>query len=272
MQMVDFEYDGVRLSDYGMTIGSFDSSIDDIQNVGNSISLNQVKAHYSDEFYISGYQYEEPLQTTFSVIKKGCNTADESISDMEFGHLMRWLNRKTYSILRPIYDDDSFMDLYFMGTFNVMPIKVSGLIIGLELTFNANAPYGYYNSVTYAHIFQSSDDIFEINDYSEEIGHIYCDATIKILEDGFLKITNDLDTDNPVTIQNCKSGEIITMKGKPKIINTSLASHNKLYNDFNFNFLRIKNYPDNVTNRFHSSLRCEISLTYSPIRKVGLIL
>jgi hypothetical protein len=109
-----------------------------------------------------------------------------------------------------------------------------------------------------------------IQDYSDEVGYIYCDATIKCLEGGDLAIYNIDDNINDVIVNNCSAGEVITLRGQQKIIESD-SWHEALYNDFNYNFLRICNSYENTNNEFWASIKCEVTITYSPIRKVGLI-
>lgn len=272
MQMIDFEYNGERLSDHGMIICNFDSTSEDIQEAGNSIEINKIKAINSNEYLSAGYSYEEVFTKEFQVIKSGCSVVDEYITDVELNKLMRWLNRKSYCVFRPIYADDNFINVYFKGTFNIRLIKAGLDVIGLDLTFTSNAPYCFMEPTTYSYEFKSTDDKFIIHDISDEVGIIYCKTKIKCLESGNLIITNSLDKDNNIIINNCTVGEVITFDGDAKIITSSLSSHKNLCNDFNYSFLRIVNTYDDVQNIFKSSLKCEITISYSPIRKVGMVL
>ena len=103
-------------------------------------------------------------------------------------------------------------------------------------------------------------------DMSDEVGFIYCDATVTCQEAGDLEITNAIENRTTV-IKNVTAGEVITMNFP--IVETSIASH-KIQNDFDFDFLRIANTYDNRINTFSANLPCTIMLTYNPIRKVGI--
>ena len=271
MQMVDFEFNGPRLSDFDMTVGAFDTSIDEIQENTGKVTINHVKAAHSDRWMSTGYLYEDPIVVEFSCIRRGCTNMNGVITDREFGQIMRWLNRKKDCKMKPIYDDGSFSDLYFMGTFNVDPIKVGNQIYGVSVEFTADAPYGYHEPVNYK--YNSEDgDTFSVFDLSEEVGYIYCDMTIECLEGGDLTLSNSLDPDNSVVIKNCSSGEIITFNGRSKYVQTSLESHKKFFNDYNFNHPRIINTYDNNENIFTPSLSCNVTISYSPVMKTGVIL
>lgn len=272
MQMVDFEYNGERLSDYSLVISNFDGNGENVLDVGNSITINQIKATDSSEYISTGYSYEEVFTVEFQAIKITCSEVEDIITDTELNKLMRWLNRKQYCIFRPIYEDDNFMNIYYKGTFNVKPIKVGKDVVGLNLTFTANAPYGFMDEVNYNFEFKTPEDIFVIHNVSDEVGYLYCYTEITCLESGDLKITNSLDKYNDVIIKNCTKGEVLKLYGKQKIIESSLPGHNSLCNDFNYNFLRMNNTYDDMKNVFKSSLKCKINVKYSPIRKVGVII
>ena len=61
------------------------------------------------------------------------------------------------------------------------------------------------------------------------------------------------------------------MDGEHKII-TSDKNHKNLYNDFNYNFfdIDVSEYDGNE-NTYEVSIPCEITVTYIPIRKVGVM-
>lgn len=273
MFMTDFEYNGEKLSDYGLMPCFLDNSPESSIDVGNSLTINQVKAPSAIEYISVGYTYDDVLTKSFQTCRVNCTSSNlVYITDTEINNIMRWLNRKGFYKFKPIYDGGEFADVYFKGTFNVKPIISALGIIGLDLEFTANASYGFIEATTYTHEFTSTTDTFTITDESDEVGHIYCTATITCLEDGDLKIANTNDTNNQVVINGCTAGEVITMNGAQKIISSSLNAHTSLPNDFNYNYLRINNTYENRVNVFTSSIKCTVTLEYSPIRKVGLII
>ena len=270
MQMIDFEYNGEKLSDRNLMLCSFDGTNDEVE-VANQVSINKVKTPNSNKSMAVGSSYDDDLSRSFSICKNVCGDDDDlTISDTELNRIMRWLNRKRFCKFKPIYDNGSFKNVYFNGTFNISLVKVGDDVVGLNLTLNTDSPFGYIEPLTYNYTFNNANTSFVIDDTSDEIGHIYCTAIIKCLEAGDLKISNSLDTDNTVIIKNCAANEVITLHGEQKIIESS-KTHKALYNDFNYNYLRVNNTYENVRNIFTSNLSCEITLSYSPIRKVGLI-
>lgn len=274
MHLVDFEYNGETLSEHGLTICTFDS-YDDSIDVGNNITINSVKAPNSEKHISIATSYEDNLSVEFQVCSISCETGEVSelaITDEQLNELMRWLNRRGYYKFVPIYDDESFQDVYYNGTFNVKPIKIGNSIVGLNLTLQTNAPYGFVEAPGKSFTFGDNDREFVFFDTSDEIGCQYCDVTIKCLEAGNLIISNSLDTANDVIVYNCTEGETIVLKGESKIIETSSESHKTIHNDFNYRYLRIKNTYEDNKNVFTSTLKCEVSIEYSPIRKVGIVL
>ena len=271
MRMVDFEYDGIRLSDKGYGICNFDGG-DDSQDIGNALSLNNIKAQNRNDYFLSNAAYEDVFAPEFQICKIACgNDSDFVLSADDMSFIMRWLNRKKYLKFKPIYDDESFSDVYYMGTFNVSIIKLAGRIIGLTLQFKTNAPYGFGDDVTASAELSSITDKMEIENASDEIGNIYCDVEITCNGAGDLEISNSADPNNVVSVKNCQKDEVIKMYGSTKIIESSLAGHTKLYNDFNYNYLRIVNSFENRANKFTSTIPCTIKITYTPIRKVGFV-
>ena len=271
MQMIDFEYNGEKLSDRNLMLCSFDSPSDEVQ-IGNQVSITTIRMPNSNKHMSVGYTYDEVLMVEFSICKNFCNTDVPAISDAELNSIMRWLNRKRFCKFKPIHDDGSFKDVYFYGTFNIVPVKMGTNIVGLNLSLTTNAPFGFVESQKYSFTFDDENTEFVIDDMSDEIGHLYCDATIQCLESGDLEISNSLDINNTIIIKNCVAGETITLYGEQKIIETDKASHSRLYNDFNYRYLRINNTYEDTQNVFTSNLSCEITLSYSPIRKVGMII
>lgn len=276
MYCTDFEYDNQRLSDYGCVVCHISDSADlQTVNIGSKITFNTINMTQQNKFKAMSTQYDEAYTTTFEIGKFSCNTDDYELSQEEVSALMRWLNKKSYKKFKAVYKDGEFGNVYYMGSFNVEMITYAGKIIGLSLTLQTNAPFGYYEQVEYSMNFVTADDTNSLFDISDEIGTIYAqNVVIECLEDGDLSIHNSQDGKRSTVIKNCVKGEVLTLDGENKII-TSSVNHPKLYNDFNYNYLRISNKNestiDDIENIFTVSLPCNISFTYSPICKMGIV-
>lgn len=279
MYCIDFEYDGQRLSDYGCVVCHISSSPDlNTVNIGSQITFNTINLPLQNKFKTMSAQYEEAYTTTFEIGKFNCNTDDDyALTQEEVSGLMRWLNKKKYCKFKMIYENDEFGNIYYMGSFNVQMITYGGDILGLELTLQTNAPFGYYEPIECEMEFITGGDNEQVSifDISDEIGYIYPhNVKIECEGNGDLKIHNSQDGLRSTVINNCVKGEILTLDGENKII-TSSKNHERLYNDFNYNFIKISNKNEStindIQNIFTASLPCKISFSYSPICKMGIV-
>lgn len=264
MKAVDFEYDGINLSDRGMIICTFgDKGIDTVSN-GCEISFNTVPVLGGTKHNLTSAKYDSCLQTTIQICRNACNGNRMEITNVEFRELTRWLNRKKFLKFK-ILDDDYF-DLYFNASFNISRIEFNGKIYGLELQVTTDRPFALKEPRTIVVNNNKEDGKYSLNDSSHEEGHIYPHTEITIKEDGDLKIHNAMEN-RDTYIANCVRGEVITMDYP--IIKSSIESH-KIENDFNFKFFRIANTFMNSRNDLTISIPCQIKLIYSPVVKVGL--
>lgn len=265
----DFVYNGRRLSDYGYTICKFGgSSGTETISFGNNLTFETVQNNGSHINKITSSDYGDAYSTTFQIIKDDCRGINDVkyITDIDYRKIMRWLNQKEYKKFIPISDNKYFTGLFFMGSFNISPIVFNGVIFGLELTFTSNAPYGFGTPIKIETNVQS----FDIYSDSDEIGFVYPKIEITCLQAGNLSITNSLDASSTV-INNCKANEVITLDSENQIIQSSV-SHDKLYNDFNFVYPKIFSTENNDKNTITVSLKNKMITSYTPIRKVGVIL
>lgn len=265
----DFEYDNEKLSDYGMIICSFDGN-GNLETVssGSDITFNQFKPSGSNNFHIYSFVYETSFTATFQICKNPClfhSQEEMVITPLELSSLQRWLNKKKYGKFKILQDD--YEDIYWNCTFVCKQINLSGRCVGLELTMTTDAPYAYKDDI-YLEFDASSNLNFSIYDVSDEIGFINPIITIKLLNSGNLTIKNSMDT-LYTKIDNCLYLEEIKLDCKNKIITSSTSSHD-FCKDFNFIFPKIFNTYDGNKNDFTLSLPCLITVTYSPIIKVGI--
>ena len=138
-------------------------------------------------------------------------------------------------------------------------------IYGIELTFISTYPYGFEDNIKQT----CNGKNFTIYNNSDEVGTLYPTVIITCNEAGDLSIENDMDNEIMV-IKNCSAGEVITIDSKYKIIFTNDKSHD-IYNDFNWNYLKVCNTYDMRFNNYISSLDITIEINYSPVRKVGMV-
>ena len=292
MYLVDFVYDGLKLSDYGCMVGSVVTENSDSIDMGSVIRLETVINHGSYRSEIVNADYPDVYTVTFDVFKTPCDDQADVFTEDEVTWFMRWLNRKEYKKFSPIYDTDDFYGLFFMGSFTeCKAISIQGQVYGFTLTFTSNSPFAYLDydpnefdvvdagdtfTVTnpYTGVSETlTGGIFTIDDDSEELGSVYPSSfSIKVTEAGNLVIWNEFDEETRYTeVKNCGVNEVITFDCIHKVI-TSSVDHAKLANDFNYVFPRLKNDMITNSNVFHVSLDGKVEIEYKPIRKVGVIL
>lgn len=273
MYATDFEYADKRLSDFNCITCYIDGSASvEEMNIGCDISFNTVKNNHSSIHSKTSSSYDNVYTTTFQIMKKDYqNEEDKYFSYDEVRSLYKWLNRHDYKKFKPLPDDDQCYDIHYYGSFNIAQIFVNGKIAGLTLTFTANAPYGFGEDNRFEITTSVTDNTFSLYGDSDELGSvIYPKVQIKCLTGGDLKITN-LTTKNKLYVHNCEADEMITIDGEHKIITTSNEAHTTLCSDFNYGYLDIQTgESDELENVYEVSIPCEITITYAPIRKVGV--
>ena len=269
MLATDFEYDGVKLSDFGFTLCEFDSSsgMEEV-SVGSVITFNTVSRHSGKIYGLPSTRYDETIEVTFSACKSPCDYSAIEVTSEELHDITRWLNRREFLKMQFLYDDDDMtgrQNVYYNASFNIAKVSLNGVIYGFTATMITNSPFGYGDEITETISVTSTSSSFTIEDQSGEIGVIY--PTIKIVcnESGDLELTNSTE-ECQLVINNCVAGETITIDGDTLIISTSESGH-ALYDDFNFDFFRISNTYSNRNNVITCSLRSTITITYTPIYK-----
>ena len=207
----------------------------------------------------------------FDICKNPCSNDMKVFSDIEISYIMSWLNKKRYERFYPIYDDNSYPDIYFKGSFNISAIYGNSGIIGFTLTFTPHAPYGF-DAEDEKYYSLEENKTFEFYNNSDEYGYLYpIEFVVKCGRSGEFIMSNSLDSRNTVKIKNCIEGETITFKCQEKIIQTDNNSHSSICKDFNYSYPRFVSNENENKNVFTVSMPCEITITYSFIRKAGII-
>lgn len=264
MTCSDFEYDGIRLSELGYMICNFDQNSNNTSS--SALTFNTISNGRGTQFYLTGSSYQECLEITFSICKSACISNVHEISLTEYTELLRWLNRKEFCKLKLLSDE--YMNIYFEGSFNISKREYSGKLIGLDLTFISNRPFGVYENKKIIFEAKTANSSFIFYDVSEEEGSIYPHMDITIAASGNLTIKNSQYNETMV-INDCIQGEVISLD-YPMISSSSAAHAQTLANDFNWSFFRISNTFRNRKNELTASLPCTIEMVYSPIAKIGI--
>ncbi len=270
--VTDFIYDDIRLSDLGYMVVSFNGSVNDEIATDSQLTFNHISLMGGKRQPYITAKYEDPLEIEMYIAKNSCicgverNNKDShiiSVSEMSF--LKRWLVRPTPHKL--VVESDEYTGVYWNGSFNVEEYVFGDGRIGVHLTFECDAPFGYMEDIVHSVTLQANET-YSFNCVSDEIGWIYPDIQITVLQSGNLEITNIAD--NRITkINNCSANEIITIDKKMQI--SSSDSTHRIFDDFNYVFYRITNSFKNFENTFESNLPVSITLTYSPYAKVVIV-
>ena len=273
MVLKNFSYDGQSLSEYDCMICTFGQGNSDVISNGSALTLETItsKQNYKNTIIDTSY---ESINITFSIATMNCqNLYDNHFTASEIANISKWLNRKTYHKFIPEYDEDVDDVIYYEGTFtSIQTHYIGGQVVGFDLTFTTNAPWGY---VDYSIKKKNVTELYLNND-SDDIGILYPNKfNIKLLggtgsgDNSVLKITNSSDLGHVTRIANCKQNEEITMDCIHEIIQST--NHSTLYNDFNYKFPRLKNTYYNSKNVITFSIPCDVEINYPIVRKVGII-
>lgn len=265
MYAEDFEYDGRRLSDYGLMICTFGSSSGtETVSTGAQINLTTVARFNNRRRSIVNANYAEYMKTTFYAAKNPC-VSDIDISPTEYREIVKWLNRRRFIPLRFLSLVGHSPDpCYFNAMFNIQKVTVGDRIVGIEMSVETDSPFGYGEQriETVMPGFDRQDYIEYISD---EVGFIYPRVKITLMEQGSLTIHNSLDKEDTV-ITNCSNGEVIIMDGDRQTLQTNFETHD-IYDCFNYNFIKLISHLNSGRNKFTSTVPCSIQFTYRPIMR-----
>lgn len=267
MNAIDFEYDGLRASDFNLIFCQFDGSGGvNITSAGSELNWNTVPISNGNKYLITDTSYDVVLETTFQMCKYDCKKGSPEYLTLEdCREISRWLNRKEAHTLRIISENKIYDYLLFEGSFNLNQIEINGGIIGYEFHFISNRPHAIGDLVRKNIVATTTDYEYKFYDVSDESGYIYPkNLTIRCLQSGTLSIKNLLENRTTV-IKNCSLNEIITFDDT-LYFSSSLQSH-KIQNDFNYVFFRIANTYENRLNSIVVNIPCEITFEYYPVIK-----
>ena len=269
MYFTDFEYGAELLSDYDCMVCSFDGNGGATTvSSGSDITFETVGTPKNNRFTLINSKYENPYTVTFQICKR--NTAEQKyFTPEETSKIQRWLCRREFHKFKVMSGE--LNDCYFMATFSTKKIEINGQTAGLELSMSTNAPFAYKEPDEITVTLTDTDKEVTIADLSDETGTGYPYLTIKMLEAGDLSIANSMD--NRITrLNGCQNGETIVLDGENGIITSSIRTSSELGKNgvFNFYFPRIINTYENNQNMYTFDRNCNVTLSYSPIKKIGL--
>lgn len=302
MYAESFEFNGVDCRDVGICMMDFDGfNNDGVASLGDEVSFITTRAAHSDRLHFHGYNREQTMTLHFQIGKDPAVASDMEFSRAELAFLKSWLERRDgYHFLRFFQKD--YEDTYFYCQIHVEWIRVTGRIVGAELSATCNAPYGYSGIQGMDVNLQDGDSFIVYND-SDEQGGLEIDQVEIGLEnaaDCTLTLTNHLENKYSLTggsdgshttiIQHCNDNEHIIIDGLHHSITTSNTQHTNgsICEDFNFCYPRLINistnlplvnyipsndnyhaYDENRINRFTvTGAPCHVTFAYRTIRSV----
>ena len=275
MYMTDFEFNNKLLSDFDCIPCCINKSagVEEL-SIGTDITFNTIKNNHSSISYITSTSYDVVYTTTFEICKNPCNKSQEEIfmTYDEARTLIKWLSQREYRKFKPISDYGDMHNIHYYGSFNIKQIMINGGIAGLSLTFTANSPYGFGETIV-NEFYASENESFYVYGDTDEYGVIYPKITLNIkqnsTQDVPFKMKNET-TGTELVIANCVENETITIDGEYKIITTDNEEHQKtICDDFNYEYIDILVQDDSCENEYIST-PCIVTFEYAPIRKVGV--
>lgn len=265
MNVTDFEYDGIKLSDMGYIVCNFDNKGNRVFENGSVLNFNTLSSQNGYKFDLVSSNYSECLGAVLQICKNPCSNKDNyNITKKDIIQISEWLNRREFHKLRFVSDD--YINVHTEASFNISCIEHAGNVVGFELNIVTNRPHLLLQSERIVLNNTITNGKKYIIDSGNAEGYIYPKMKITLKQSGNLSIFNELDNQEMI-IKNCTNGEIIEIDYP--IISTSVSGH-KIQDDFNWNFFRIVNTFRDKTNKITISLPCVIEIEYSPILKSGI--
>ncbi len=267
MHCINFTYDGESAEEHGVMICSFDGAEDGTFTAGSKVEMSTVKAPNRNRWMRTNAVYSEQLTFSFSICKHTCNSVEKDMffSAEDQARITRWLCRKNFYYLS--FDQEGFENIYYHAFLTVERRLAGGLVIGYDITATCDAPWGYSNK---RHAVVNSEKTRIFNASDEVGGLLPEEVKIKVAAAGDVSITNLMTKETPTNVQvtkiaNCCAGEIITLTDRLSIY--SNTAHVNLYNDFNWEFVRLYSQYSAGMNEFALENCKQMEITWREVRK-----
>lgn len=278
MNILDFTFNGKKLSDFRCICCNFDSSSGTVEmSSGADVTLNQEKPSGSNKFNLYSTSYDESFTLPLSICLNPCgNYENMEMSVEQARKIQKWLSLRNKKFKINI---EGYEDIYWIGTFTCKQVMLNDIIIGFNLTFTANTPYALQEDESFNIELSGaleSDIVFT----SDVYGYIDADYVITVKEAGNLKFDTyyyDPDTklytlDREFIVNNCTADEKIYVNGDTQLVTSGRTAH-ELGKDCNFILPRLVNTyqsdDEEVRNKIKSNLKCNVQITYNPTAMIG---
>lgn len=271
-----FEYNGKSSKDFGIMVGVFNSTSDDIP-MGLTRSVNRgemTKYRYRANHY--GATYDDVLEFELGIIKDPCkfNGNDMKFSRSEIRAINAWLTSPQFPKLFHMidYDSDILRDDYvdYFCTITDVTATGAGDIFTLTYTLTCDSPFGYSEAKT--HFIQKSDSVdalFTVLNESDDLEN-YVYPTLKVIP----------TADGEVRVENLTDGGVLTIQAIANLTIYIDSSKLMMYDEtkklITFEDLGIDDI-DNIywfrlchgTNEIRITGDASVEITYRECRKVG---
>lgn len=256
----DFIFDGIKASDQGFCIVSFDP-VKDTADPGSKIDFTTFISKGNKKWLKTDARYSEPLSFNFSIAKINCNKNNNIyLTGEDISFIMRWLVRNEYCTINFLQED--FEEVSYNCRLQLKERFSSGKAIGFDIEGISDAPFGYGSEIKI--VLQESSHIQSIYDPSDEIGETYPYMELKCIRNGLISIEN-VNMGEITQIKNCTTNEIITIDQNFQIT-SNLSSHHSLPNDFNYSYFCFGNTFSNRVTKVKVT-NCIATIKFRPIRK-----
>lgn len=257
-----FVFDGIPCNEYGVMCVSFSSPGMSTISAQES-ELETEKSIRGDIFHITSQEYTNPLSYTMQIVNKDFSP----ISAIQERALKKWLcQRGKYKLFCVL--EKRYADIWFYANINNPKSIYICDTVGLEFTVTTNAPFGFSDIRDKEWIMEGNDAIEDLYVDNDEEFPIYPNLIITMNNSGNLTLINETLTGvpNTLTLDNCVSGEVITLECEYPHISSSITNH-KVFDDFN----KFWPYLVDGYNRISVNIPCTIKIQYREYRKVGIV-
>ena len=268
MMSSDFKFSNKYLSYFGMMICEFDGGADSI-TIGSQISFNTTKSANSDKLLTLNTEYSEPLSTSFQIAKIDDTNSVIPLTMEEIRAITLWLQTADVRELRFCDNKYGFDEIIYTGSFDrVSRINKNGMIVGLEVSFLSNLPYGLTEEQVIEIDALKNSDFSLINDNDMNGYFVPRLVEITLKEAGDFVLYNK-NTKIETVITGCIANEVISIDQELQWLSTNYQQHD-IHDCFNYNFIKIFRRDESNENSFFTSLNCTLKVYCSYARKVGI--
>ena len=189
----DFEYADRLLSDFDCILCRLTTDAGLVESdIGCDITFTTVKNKRSSVHSATSASYDGIYSASFQIMKNPCKKQQKDLymTAQEARELTTWLNRREYHKFTYRNPDNNDADIHYYGSFNVRQVMLGEKIVGLSLTFTANAPYGFGNEIKQIYKTTKANETITLYGDGDDTGIIYPFIKVTCLESGNLTITN----------------------------------------------------------------------------------